>query len=444
MNNSLELSEKKFARLLEAQSPDLSIGEIVFSERMVSRNELLVDRGPDGELLTEYLFRCIRGEKKKIIILGEPGVGKSSLTIFIRNLAERYTFLHYIDVHKVEYALKEEILASHVLLGLIHFYFGSMEKSKREKVDEKKSGYISYFTHITKFSDSLQKEGLKLALLNQPSETLSEICPSFAKLNDEEKKKELDTPNGRRKVLIEVYKKIIDKMQSKEHIILILDDFHLLMENTESFALMNDLIDNTRIIGVILMPIKKFESDQLGNIISKDSFIQRVNGLALDDCVSIMRTRLLISRGINPNRPINWIADVIPFEKAALDSAALSAKGNPLEFIRLCAESYHNMCEEHVKTISKSLMNQTIETYRQKEEQQFMLKVLPSLSEKETEIYMVIQKNKEGFTAEGVAEIVYGSKEKRINAVVHLLNMLKKGVIIQERRGRYVYFLVKG
>lgn len=386
------------------------------------------------------LFRCIRGEKKKIIIIGDAGVGKSSLKIFIRNLAEKHTFLNVLEPHKIEYANHEDVFAGHFLNYLMHICFKSIDKKAKREEQDQKGGHLDYLHHMMKFEGELLEKSLKESILLLPKETLEHICPEFSKLSDKEKKVKLDSPTERRRLFVGICKSMIDRLPKNERIILVLDDFHQLTENVPVFALVNDLIDSVKITGVILMQTERFKAENIESVISKDAFVLEVGGLPYDELPKMMRVRMLFDRNkkIDPERPIDWITDIKPFEKVALDTAAKATQGNPLHFIRLCGRAY-NMISKN-KTITKEIMDEAIVQYNKKDSTPHLL---PPMTQKESEIYSIIRAKEDGLTAEDVAEIMYGNKKKRVNAVLHLLKMFDKKIIKKERRGRNVFFLAE-
>jgi len=400
MTGIYDVFSKEFDTTRQGFSIDHKLGGNVFSEDPINNEALFVDRIPQGVQFGRALAKLLNGSVKKIIVIGEKGIGKSSLVAYLLSEKEKQDNEFYVfEIPSVEYAGKK--FKEHFTVTII---LKIRLKETIETRDDKRG------EEFQKLLELLDKDSLK--------ETV-------------EKAKELgycskgDDTN-------EFIKKLI--VRSKNPVILAIDDYQILNKYSENRDFVWSILELKNVLPVIVMPTNEYYKiiNEQPNF-NKNAEIVEIPPLETEHLIEMFAKRILRYNKQKTTKEIDYSIDILPFQKGALNLLALLSEGNPLKFIRACNEAYTLMSTKQEKQISEEFIKKEFHNVSGNK------KEVLNLPKSQNEIYTIILNNPTGLTTNQIIE--KQSEGTTPSNVIQILNkLIEKNTVRKERRNRFVYY----
>ncbi len=403
-NEIYDAFSKEFDTTLRGYTHEYKLEGLVFTEKYFAGDlglKLFTDRVEIVKELARALVASIKN-KKRIVIYGEKGIGKSTLLSFIKKRGnEDNGDFYYSDFYVMPTV--------------------SIEKFKLQLIQTMCEEARNQISDLSR-QEQEKKETLAAGLYEIKNKDDLENAMTEAKKHNFRCGTELD-----------LIKEI--KTHMTKPVVLSIDDYQTIFSNSEQNTFLQRVLDEVEII----IPIYTIPTDDYAHIKEKDpEFVKdiveiKVPPFSPEHLCELLAKRIMFTKTKRINPKIDWEADILPFEKDALLELAISAKGNPLRFIHMCHDAYLKMLSAREKRITLSFI-QSIQKHVVENNIESGL----DLTDREKQLYQILLERKNGAS---LSDIQNAMREKfelmlsKENIIQRLANLIEKKYVRKTRLG---------
>lgn len=407
---------EEFAKRLNAKAKDvvseLNIAEEVFSVNPVIDPLLFVGREKQVDDLITGVDSCLRGVFKKIILYGDPGVGKSSLAFIAGNAAQMSSRSYF----PILLSLGSYIKGAEGCYKQIVYVLCSEVVSRSEPRESSEMEFISHCSAIARsiaLNDAYSindiiTEAIAGKILPQPT---------------------AEKPTDKKELL----KVLAGRVNKKAKVMVILDDTQKLVEDKKLLQEVTDMVSLEGWFSIMIMHTSCFnELNENHNELIKDAFFLNVPKLGVVECEELLRRRLFVSNKKRKDiqNASNYSKDLLPFKESAIETLARTTDGNPLIFIKYLKDAYLDAIETKAKLIDDEIILRVLKISSNAQ-------ITLTGIEKEVLEYI---KSKEAVTIQEIAEL---RSTTRASAYFVLNDLYTKKLINKQRKGREMLYFFK-